>query len=220
MLLCIETSLSKSSIALSQSNEVFAFKELQGTEGLAAEVELLLMQHAVAAQDLAGVAVSAGPGSYTGLRIGAALGKGLAFALDIPLYAVDTLKLMAKSIDTPLPKCPMIDARRMEVYTALLDDELNYLIEPVSWVAGEANFVPDSPVAFFGDGAPKCKELLKEPNWVFVQGGLPSAKWMPELAQQVDVAYFEPFYLKEYNANISKNPLEALQHFKKSMPNL
>jgi tRNA threonylcarbamoyladenosine biosynthesis protein TsaB len=211
MLVCFETSTARSSIAIAAQGQIITYQEFDQTQALASNFQALLRQSGCAIHDLTGVAVSAGPGSYTGLRIGAAFAKGLAFSLSLPLFAVDTLRLMAASIQSDLPKCPMMDARRMEVYTALLDSQLNFILSPLAWVVGESGFEPEFPVVYFGDGAAKCRQVLEPDKWIYAQGGLPSAKYMPELIQEVDLLYFEPFYLKNYQPKTSKSPLDMLK---------
>ena len=162
------------------------------------------------------VAISAGPGSYTGLRIGVSFAKGLCFGLDIPLIALPTLKVMASSF-APSSSwlCPMIDARRMEVYAALYDENLNE-IEPVQAIIINGNsynnILSQKKIIFFGNGADKCKEIIRSPNAVFVDGIYPSAINMIVDAENafmrktfVDAAYFEPFYLKDFQATTPKN---------------
>ena len=162
------------------------------------------------------VAVSEGPGSYTGLRIGVSLAKGLCYGLNVPLIAIPTLKIMAVRF-TPSSSylCPMIDARRMEVYSAIYDGNLNE-IEPVRAIIIDEDSFRDSlyqkEIVFFGNGADKCKSIIHSPNAVFADGVYPRASNMIDEAEKafagkkfVDVAYFEPFYLKEFQATIPKN---------------
>lgn len=165
------------------------------------------------------VAVSCGPGSYTGLRIGVSEAKGLCYGLDIPLISIPTLKLMAHSVSNLVEKsillCPMIDARRMEVYDALFDTELNELQSVSADIIDEnsfADFLTKDKIAFFGNGSEKCKAVLQRPNAVFLDNIYPRAIDMVKLADEafesgsfVDVAYFEPFYLKEFVATTPKN---------------
>jgi len=162
------------------------------------------------------VAVSEGPGSYTGLRIGVSLAKGLCFGLDIPLIALPTLKVMAARLAPSASYlCPLIDARRMEVYTALYDGNLNE-IEPVQAMIVDENSFRDLPtqkeILFFGNGVAKCKTIIHSPNAVFIDDVYPLASYMIHEAENafmrkvfVDTAYFEPFYLKEFQATTSKN---------------
>lgn len=173
------------------------------------------------------VAVSAGPGSYTGLRIGVSEAKGLCYGLDVPLIALSTLEIMADSVnryydfpDEPVWLCPMIDARRMEVYDAVYDRELNR-ISPVQAEIIDGNsfgkLLEKQKILFFGDGAAKCKEVIASPNALFIEGVYPLATMMAPLAeahylrrQFADTAYFEPFYLKEFRATIAKNKVFTL----------
>ena len=162
------------------------------------------------------VAVSEGPGSYTGLRIGVSLAKGICFGLDIPLIALPTLKVMAaRFAPSASYLCPMIDARRMEVYTALYDENLNE-IEPVQAMIVDENSFRDllaqKEIRFFGNGMDKCKTVIQSPNAVFIDEVYPLASNMINEAENafmrkafVDTAYFEPFYLKEFQATTPKN---------------
>jgi len=162
------------------------------------------------------VAVSEGPGSYTGLRIGVSLAKGLCFGLDIPLIALPTLKIMAHRLaPSSSCLCPMIDARRMEVYASLYDESLNE-IEPVRAIIIDKDsyreILMQKKIIFFGTGADKCKSIICSPHAVFVDGVYPVASAMIDDAEKayikkewVDVAYFEPFYLKEFQATVPKN---------------
>jgi tRNA threonylcarbamoyladenosine biosynthesis protein TsaB len=181
-------------------------------------IDELMLHAGVGMAQLEAVAVSAGPGSYTGLRIGATVAKGLAFTLSIPLIAVDTLKQMAASPARAalamgleeLLLCPMIDARRMEVYTAIFDVQL-HTIKPVEALPIEADsLLFEQPLLIFGDGAAKCVGTLQGPDIRFLPDVVPSAREMGPLAFEAfrqqhfaDVAYFEPLYLKEF---IAKQP--------------
>jgi tRNA threonylcarbamoyladenosine biosynthesis protein TsaB len=172
--------------------------------------------------DLDAVCVSKGPGSYTGLRIGVSAAKGLCYGLGIPLLSVGSLESMAHWAKTEFSEqltdvsffCPMTDARRMEVYTQLFDASLNE-IEPISAVIVDENSfaseLEKGKVAFFGDGAAKCKEVINHLNAVFLDDFNPSACGMVALAeakftekQFEDVAYFEPYYLKDFVAGKPK----------------
>lgn len=167
------------------------------------------------------VSVSSGPGSYTGLRIGVSEAKGLSYGLGVPLIAIPTHTLMAHQmrdrVEDGALLCPMIDARRMEVYAAFFDAQMN-VVRPVS-----ADIVDDGSylhllekhkIYFFGNGAEKCRQVITHPNAVFVAGVHPLASAMTKLAEKAfrerqfaDTAYFEPFYLKEFVATVAKNPL-------------
>ena len=169
------------------------------------------------------VAVSEGPGSYTGLRIGVSLAKGLCYGSDIPLIAIPTLKIMAARF-TPSSSylCPMIDARRMEVYSALYDGNLNE-VEPVRAIIVDEDSFRDllyqKEIVFFGNGADKCKTIIRSSNAVFEDGVYPRASNMIDEADKafvrktfVDAAYFEPFYLKEFQATTPKNKVISISN--------
>lgn len=169
------------------------------------------------------VAVSCGPGSYTGLRIGVSMAKGICYALGVPLIGIPTLEVMCVPVllfrDLPEDAllCPMIDARRMEVYATVYDRALRVKRETGADVVDEnsySEFLAEHPVYFFGNGAAKCKDKLTHPNARFLDDIHPLAKWMFPLAEKAvarndfkDVAYFEPFYLKEFVASKPKNLL-------------
>jgi tRNA threonylcarbamoyladenosine biosynthesis protein TsaB len=166
------------------------------------------------------VAVSCGPGSYTGLRIGVSMAKGICYGRDLPLIALPTLEIMCVPVllRDDLPEdallCPMIDARRMEVYAAIYDRALNVKREISADIIDENSyleFLEKHPVYFFGNGSAKCREKITHPNAHFIEGIHPLAKWMFPLAEKAkskedfkDVAYFEPFYLKEFVASQPK----------------
>lgn len=167
------------------------------------------------------VSVSSGPGSYTGLRIGASMAKGLCYGRGLHLIALPTLQVLCVPVllGHELPDdallCPMIDARRMEVYAAVFDRALHKIAPTAAIVVGADSFAEHldaHPVYFFGNGATKCKALLAHPNAHFIDGVQPLAKYMAPLAEKAhanetfeDVAYFEPFYLKDFVATVSKN---------------
>ncbi|MBQ2497312.1 MAG: tRNA (adenosine(37)-N6)-threonylcarbamoyltransferase complex dimerization subunit type 1 TsaB [Prevotella sp.] len=170
------------------------------------------------------VAVSGGPGSYTGLRIGVSTAKGVCFGRDARLISVPTLEVLCvpvllqekvKEDDALL--CPMLDARRMEVYAALFDRSLRE-VRPTQAdiVDGDTYraFLDERPVYFFGNGAAKCMEVINHPNARFIEGVVPLARWMFPLAERrffdqkfEDVAYFEPFYLKDFVAKATRDLL-------------
>ncbi|MCD8261835.1 MAG: tRNA (adenosine(37)-N6)-threonylcarbamoyltransferase complex dimerization subunit type 1 TsaB [Bacteroides sp.] len=171
------------------------------------------------------VAVSCGPGSYTGLRIGVSMAKGICYGRDIPLIAVPTLKLLSVPVllyqDLPDDAllCPMIDARRMEVYAAVYDRALRVEREVAADIVDEnsyLSFLEEHPVYFFGNGADKCRTIITHPNVRFLEKIVPLAKMMSPLSERAfmdedfsDVAYFEPFYLKDFVATKPKNTLEV-----------
>lgn len=224
-ILNIETATEVCSVAVSNNSELIFQKE--ETKGPSHAV--LLGQFVNEAVEylrgknikLDAVAVSCGPGSYTGLRIGVSEAKGLCFGLNIPLIAVSTLELMAfgavksNRVDKSVLLCPMIDARRMEVYDAVFDYDLNILKEVSADIIDENSFadvLKDNEIVFFGNGAEKCKNVLQHSNARFLDNIYPKATDMTELSTKayetqsfVDVAYFEPFYLKEFVATTPKN---------------
>ena len=222
ILLHIETATDVCSVALSRGAELIGLKEEAGgnnhAKNLLPFVEEALKQGGCAIGDLDGVAVSIGPGSYTGLRIGVSTAKGIAYTAGIPVMAVSTLEgiaqgakqLWAETASEPVQIVPMIDARRMEVFTTRYDFEMNPLEEVSSKIVEENTFaelLSEQKVLFCGNGMPKCRDLLSaSPNAHFLdtpvsaKNLLPAAlrKWQKQEFE--DVAYFEPFYLKEYVA--------------------
>lgn len=216
MILSIDTATPVCSVALHQEGALRAYAELRlenaHAETLAALVAQVLENTSTTPAQLQAIAISEGPGSYTGLRIGTALAKGMCFSLGVPLLAVSTLQAMAAEARLYVPQgtllCPMLDARRMEVYTALYDGTLQTLQPVRPLVIEEGAFAEQlqaGPVAFFGDGSEKCQDLLAHPNAHFLNHLRPSARFVGELAtaqlaagQTADVAYFEPLYLKEF----------------------
>lgn len=167
------------------------------------------------------VAVSCGPGSYTGLRIGVSEAKGLCYGLKTPLIAIETLKIMAHGVITfnqiseKTLICPMIDARRMEVYDAIYDKHLNIVRDTSADIIDENSFLDllsENKLILLGNGANKCKDIIKHENAIFADNIYPKASdmiWLAEKAYSednfVDSAYFEPFYLKEFIATKAKN---------------
>lgn len=218
-ILHIETATDVCSVALTQGMEVLGVKESADgnshSKNLLPFIDQVLREGKMSTSDLQGIAVSIGPGSYTGLRIGVSTAKGIAYSLNIPVITVSTLESIAQGAkhQTGNDHCdivPMIDARRMEVFAARYDAAMN-LVDDVASVIVEENtyteLLKEKEVIFCGNGMPKCKELLSQfPNARFAdftlsaQYMLPAAlkKW--EAKDFADTAYFEPFYLKEYVA--------------------
>ena len=220
LILNIETSTTLCSVSIAKDGKIIALKEINEgysrAENLHVFIEEVLKKSGKTPKDLSAIAVGGGPGSYTGLRIGVSAAKGLAFALQIPLIAVNTLQIIAATAisknKADVLYCPMLDARRMEVYTAIFDVELNVVKETSPQILSEEDlnfFNTGKPICFFGDGMPKCKDLLKQiSSSSFIENIIPSSSALAELAWQKhqkgqfeDVAYFEPFYLKNFVIN-------------------
>jgi tRNA threonylcarbamoyladenosine biosynthesis protein TsaB len=218
LLLHIETSTDTCSVAISQNGKVIAFQETHDSRShatvLLVFIDDLLKNNQLTYAHLDAIAVSCGPGSYTGLRIGVATAKGLCFALNKPLIAVSTLQAMTawqkeNNKQHATIFCPMLDARRMEVYTACFDHALK-LIRPVEAVILNEQFLmqelTEKSILFFGNGAFKFKEWVKnQPHALFADNFTMSAQGMVTIAEEKfaaknfeDVAYFEPFYLKDF----------------------
>jgi tRNA threonylcarbamoyladenosine biosynthesis protein TsaB len=226
MILQIETATTSCSVALVHNDLVLALKE-QDQRNIHAEVITLFIEEVCAKADVSyrnldAVAVSSGPGSYTGLRIGVSTAKGLCYALDKPLIAVETLKAMAdgmmNQLDNKLKEntllCPMIDARRMEVFTAVFNTKGEQIMPTAALIIDAHSFaelLSKHEIIFFGDGAGKFRETLTHPNARIVEGFANSATYLNTIAAAkfnahdfVDVAYFEPFYLKDFIAGTKK----------------
>lgn len=227
-ILHIETSTSVCSVAVSEDGKVI-FDKADRTGNNHAEALGSFVDEAMSFADshaipLDAVAVSGGPGSYTGLRIGVSMAKGVCYALDIPLISVSTLELMCVPVllryddmEENALLCPMIDARRMEVYASLYDRAL----KPVRDIQADVvdpdtyrKWLDERPVYFFGNGAAKCIETINHPNAHLIDGIEPLAKWMMPLAEKKmlnniheDVAYYVPFYLKDF---VAKTPKKLL----------
>lgn len=212
-ILNIETATKNCSVALAKNGITIALREIaeegySHAEKLHVFIQEIISESNLSFKDLTAIAVSQGPGSYTGLRIGVSSAKGLCYALNIPLIAIDTLQSLAAQISiSDGVIIPMIDARRMEVFSAIYDSSLNNL-QPVSAeiITAESYTNVEKKIHFLGDGAPKCKEFLKNENFQFHNEVIyPSAKEMSFLSYEkykksdtVDVAYFEPLYVKDF----------------------
>lgn len=226
LILNIDTSTSVCSVALAQDGKVCILKEsnegLNHSVALGTFVDGVLKEAGVAAGQLEAVAVSMGPGSYTGLRIGVSLAKGLCFGTGRPLIAVPTLQALALSVSSRMRDadawyCPMIDARRMEVYTAFFDVENRVMVDTKAEVIDGESFagtLAGRKVYFFGNGSDKVRDALACPNACFVEGVETSARFLAEIAEErfakgmfEDVAYFEPFYLKDFIATVPKKKM-------------
>jgi tRNA threonylcarbamoyladenosine biosynthesis protein TsaB len=216
LLLSLETSTTVCSAALHENGKILACTEMHMAQSASSRLAMIIDDlHklcGIAINGIEGVAISAGPGSYTGLRIGVATAKGLCFALNVPLISVNTLELMAYQM-MPVNSqnsmlCPMLDARRMEVY-CLVTDAMLRILEPTSAkVINELSFrnwLDQGVISFFGNGSGKCQGIIDHPNARFIDGVIPSAVRLGELAfakfekkQVEDLSAFEPFYLKDF----------------------
>ena len=222
LILNIDTSTEICSVAIARDGKLLALKEndegLNHSVLLGVYVDELLKENGIRAKELDAVAVSMGPGSYTGLRIGVSLAKGICFGTGKPLIAISTLKALAisvaRNVDEEALFCPMIDARRMEVYSAIFNrngemirDVRAEIIDPSSF----SDWLVDHKIYFFGNGSGKVKEVIVHPHARFVDQVVTSAVNMITLAEQKweektfeDLAYFEPFYLKDFIATVPK----------------
>ena len=223
MILCLETATPVCSVALNDTCCTLALRETEGQNAHSEKITNFIREVMETAKidykQLDAVAVSQGPGSYTGLRIGVSTAKGICYAADLPLMAINTLEAMAYGMKEKLGSqlsendllIPMIDARRMEVYAAIFDANLNKIEDTAAMVIDEnafENLRKDHHLWLFGDGAPKLSKLFEnQPTITIIDGFKPSAAYMRPLADSalqehkfVDVAYFEPFYLKDFIA--------------------
>ena len=231
-ILHIETSSNVCSVAVSENGQCIFEQAERGEHGAGAERLGTMVDEALSFTDnhaipFDAVAVSCGPGSYTGLRIGVSMAKGICYGRDLKLIAVPTLELLCvpvllrekvvvngEDVATEIPEdallCPMMDARRMEVYAALYDRSLKTVRDVSADIVTADTYqtwLDEHPVYFFGNGAKKCMDTIRHPNARFVDGIEPLAKWMQPLAERrflseqfEDVAYFVPFYLKDFVA--------------------
>lgn len=226
-ILHIETSTEVCSVTLSQDGKVIdEYADLSGANHADKLPEFFDQALSFAdshALPLDAVAVSEGPGSYTGLRIGVSLAKGICMARDLKLVSVPTLQLLCvplligESVEEDALLCPMIDARRMEVYAAIYDRGLNVRREVSADVIDNESyrdFLNSHPLYFFGNGADKCRTIIRHPNARFISDIHPLAKWMMPIAERKlmrgeteDVAYFTPFYLKDF---VAKQPRKLI----------
>lgn len=215
-ILNIETATKNCSVCLAKDGSVVGVAEYAGegyahAEKLHVFIEEVLQKGNITFKDLSAIAVSMGPGSYTGLRIGVSAAKGLCYALGLPLIAIDTLELLARKIKIEQGVIiPMIDARRMEAYTAVFDAQYNKVRDTKAEVveADTYNDIQEDKIHLVGDGAPKFSEVLSGDRFVYHEDVIyPSSAQMAALSYDkhkksdtVDVAYFEPFYLKDFIA--------------------
>ena len=233
MIICLETATVLCSVALCNSAGIVSLRESSEPKSHASMltlfIEEILKENNIKARELEAIAVSKGPGSYTGLRIGVSVAKGIAYAASIPLIGMETTRSMFwgisgqinndLSIDNDSLYCPILDARRMEVYYALYDIRGKTVKDISAEIINEESFmtIPESrKIILFGDGAEKCKDVIKRKNIYFADNYKISASHMHKPVLQAfndkhfeDVAYFEPFYLKDFiTSKPRKNILE------------
>ncbi len=216
LILNIETTTKNCSVSLAENGKLLAVKEFRDAgyshaENLHPFIDLVLVESVKIYRDLSAIAVSKGPGSYTGLRIGVSAAKGLSFAVDIPLISVDTLQALAHKVSISEGIIiPMLDARRLEVYQAVYTPDYK-IIEMTEAAVVTSNsyeyYLNKGKVYFIGDAVEKVKTIVSHPNAIFIENELPSSVEMAPLSfekfQQQDfedVAYFEPYYLKDFIA--------------------
>ncbi len=214
-ILNLETATTNCSVSVSEGDKILSLQENNAinyshSEQLHVFIKEAVGEASLSLSDLDAIAVSKGPGSYTGLRIGVSAAKGLCFSLEIPLISVPTLESMAKQVRPESGEIviPVLDARRMEVYSAVFNDELKEIRETQAEVINEVSFgefISTKKVHVVGSGAQKCSEVLSHPNFHFDTSLVPSAREMAKIAFKKyqaedfeDVAYFEPFYLKDF----------------------
>jgi len=217
IVLCIETSTTNCSVSVTVDGKVVALKEdnensYSHAERLHIYIEEVLKQAQISKNKLQAIAVSKGPGSYTGLRIGVSAAKGLCFALDIPLISVPTLQSLALQVKEETDfVIPMLDARRMEVYVAVFDKNLQQIQDTKAEILDEnsfTEFLNQGIVTFIGNANDKLQSICAHPNAVFLEEMLPSAREMAtivdikyKISDIENVAYFEPYYLKDFMTN-------------------
>ena len=226
-ILNIETSTTVCSVSISENGTCKCFREnFNGnnhSELIGVFVQEVLAEASFQPKDLDAVALSIGPGSYTGLRIGTSFAKGLCYGCDLKLITIPTLKIIAQNakekynIEDDALLCPMIDARRMEVYNCIYDAQLNEVRETQPEIIDENSFadiLKEKKIYFFGNGAEKCKTFITHENAIFLSNIYPLATSMIALSEEAyaednfaDVAYFEPFYLKAAHVTVPKNQL-------------
>lgn len=225
IILNLETATTNCSVSIAENGAVISLKEqdtpnYSHSEQLHVFIEEVVEKASLTFDDIDAIAVSKGPGSYTGLRIGVSAAKGLCFALDVPLISVATLKSLAyqRSGDTYDFIIPLLDARRMEVYSSVFDSKFNEIQETKAEVIESDSFfkfAQKGKVLLIGNGAKKCQGLLVHPNLDFDSAAVPSAGGMASLSFEKfqrhdfeDLAYFEPFYLKDFFLQTKKKQTE------------
>ena len=214
-ILCIETATTNCSVAIAHSGKTLAVKEdyngsYSHAEKLHLFIQEILVENNLKLSNLDAIAISTGPGSYTGLRIGVSAAKGLCFSLDIPLISVPTLTALANQVEQRGIVIPMLDARRMEVYAAVFNPAKKQILKTSAIILEPDSFreyLERDQVYFIGNGVEKFQKICQHPNANFIENKLPSAREMVEIVVSKhkigdfeNVAYFEPFYLKDFIA--------------------
>jgi len=229
-ILCIESGTNTCSVALGYDHVLLDIEESHDlnnnhAKNLTHFIDTILKRQGLTARDLSAIAVSKGPGSYTGLRIGVSAAKGMCYGANLPLIAIGSLDAMAQGViqnllsntNKPDILCPMIDARRMEVYAQFFDIDGKSITSVEAKVLNEKSFEAElnsKSILFFGNGAEKAKEVITHRNASFIIDFKPSARFMISYASKLfnqrifeDAAYFEPLYLKDFVATIAKNKI-------------
>jgi len=213
-ILCLETATTNCSVTLSENESVIAFREDKSKDYSHAErlhvfIEEVLKEGQVGLNEISAIAISKGPGSYTGLRIGVSAAKGICYALGIPLISIPTLESLALQVDNNSDFIvPMLDARRMEVYTSVFNNDLKEVSKTTALVLDNSSYLEyleQGKVTFIGNGVTKFSEICNHPNALYIPNSLPSSLQMVSMAFNKykaedfeDVAYFEPYYLKDF----------------------
>jgi tRNA threonylcarbamoyladenosine biosynthesis protein TsaB len=221
LILNIDTATEKAGICLAEDGKTLSIAEniaqKEHASWLHPAIEQMMQDTGYDLSDLQAVALTAGPGSYTGLRVGMAAAKGFCYALNIPLIAEDTLRVMAFAAREQFPAaaylCPMIDARRMEVFTAIYRNDMTTILPSTAMIVDESSFatyMDHQQMSFFGDGSGKCKPIIKGPHAVFPEvnyhaGYLGILSFLRYLQQEfTGLAYCEPAYTKEFYTHTRK----------------
>jgi tRNA threonylcarbamoyladenosine biosynthesis protein TsaB len=215
LLLNIDTAIQTSSICLAENDQSIGLKVNPSQKDSAAwlhvAIKELLQENNLTLQQLDAIAVSEGPGSYTGLRVGMATAKGLCYAAQKPLITINTLQMMAVAAQNEPTDylCPMIDARRLEVFTSVFDKQLNPILPPTNLILGEDSFneiLKEHSITFFGNGSDKFRSLTRHPNAIFKTFDINALLMIPvshtKFIKQnfADLAYSEPFYGKDFHS--------------------
>ena len=219
VILNIDTAVQSASVCLADDDKVLSTAvsptEKESASWLHVAVQNILQENGVRPSQLGAIAVSAGPGSYTGLRVGMAAAKGLCYALQLPLITVNTLQMMAAAVTEPTTNllCPMIDARRMEVFTALYNQSLQEVSPSINLILDESSFaewLQQNTISFFGNGSIKAATVIQHTNASFISVTAGAANMVLLSAKKfflrefADLAYSEPYYGKDFHSPISK----------------